>query len=233
MSRPRSEEAGPGASIVQTLDRGITALEIIAGAMEAISVTELAQRMNVSKSIAYRLVRTLEYRNLVRRTSGTCYVPSLYLGRLGAHSYRPLKEVAAAPMRRLADAVGHTAYISMRDGDEIASILVQEPSDPEIIAYRPSARHPIERGSDWVAWLAGQQPGPLDTREVLLARERGYSITMGEVIPGLTGMSSPIVLRTGECIGIVSVLFLNKDEDTAFIGHRLITASHIISDELD
>lgn len=207
-------------------------LEIIAESPVPISVTAVAEQMGVSKSIAYRLVRTLEARDLVRKTSGSKYVPSLYLGRLGAHSYRPLQEVAAEPMRRLSNAVGHTSYIAMREGDEITTIWVQEPSDPEIIAYRPSVRHPIGKGSTWVAWLAGQSPGSLDTREVLRTRERGYALTTGEVIPGLSAMSSPIVLPSGECIAMVSVLFLNKDEDIPFIGRRLITASQLISDEL-
>lgn len=232
MGRLRLGPESEASSIVQTLDRGITALELIANSVEPISVATIAERMGVGKSVAYRLVRTLEARNLVRKTSSSHYEPSLYLGRLGAKSYRPLQAAAAPQMKKLAKAIGHTVYIAIPEGDEMVTVWVESPTDPDTIAYRPSARHPMGKGATWVAWKSAHEPGPEDTREVLKARQSGIAMTTGEVIPGLSALASPVVASTGECVGVLSAIFLNRNIDTGFIGRKVLVSAEVIGDDL-
>ena len=54
----------------QTLDRGLRVLEAIATADEAPRIEDLASRIAVHRSIAYRIVRTLELHALIWRDSG-------------------------------------------------------------------------------------------------------------------------------------------------------------------
>ena len=49
----------------QTLSRGIRILEILADAREPLSIDEIARRLDVHRSVAYRLLRTLEDHGLV------------------------------------------------------------------------------------------------------------------------------------------------------------------------
>jgi len=51
----------------QTLSRGIRILEILADAREPLSIDELSQRLGVHRSVAYRLLRTLEHHRLTVR----------------------------------------------------------------------------------------------------------------------------------------------------------------------
>src|SRR6266540_6078264 len=53
----------------QTLDRGLTVLELLADAPDGLSITELAAALGVSRTVVYRLVNTLELHRLVRRDS--------------------------------------------------------------------------------------------------------------------------------------------------------------------
>ena len=53
----------------QTLDRGLTVLELLADAPDGLSITELAASLSVSRTVVYRLVNTLELHRLVRRDS--------------------------------------------------------------------------------------------------------------------------------------------------------------------
>ena len=53
----------------QTLDRGLTVLELLADAPDGLSITELAAALEVSRTVVYRLVNTLEQHRLVRRDS--------------------------------------------------------------------------------------------------------------------------------------------------------------------
>jgi DNA-binding IclR family transcriptional regulator len=232
MGRRREGPESAASSISQTLDRGITALEMIAFASEPVDVATVAEKMGVGKSVAYRLIRTLEARRLVRRTSQSTYEPSLYLGRVGAKSFRPLQAAAVPHMRKLANALGHTTYIAMREGDEIVTIWVEEPTSTDTIAYRPSVRHAVGKGATWIALMAGEPPGPEDTREIIRARETGFAMTTGQVIPGLSGMASPIMAGTGECVGVLATVFLNRGEDTMFIGRKLLVAAQLIGEEL-
>src|SRR5690606_7039150 len=51
----------------QTLARGIRILEILADARVPLTIAQLAERLEVHRSIAYRILRTLEDHHLVAR----------------------------------------------------------------------------------------------------------------------------------------------------------------------
>jgi DNA-binding IclR family transcriptional regulator len=60
--------AKSGGSLVQSVDRAVTVLEILARHGEA-GVTEIAEELGVHKSTAFRLVGALEQRRLVEQTA--------------------------------------------------------------------------------------------------------------------------------------------------------------------
>ena len=68
MTPPAAAQAGaalPQASPSQTLSRGIRALEILAAAPGPLTIAELADAMGVHRSVAYRILRTLEDHSLL------------------------------------------------------------------------------------------------------------------------------------------------------------------------
>jgi DNA-binding IclR family transcriptional regulator len=167
----------------QTLDRGLTVLEVLAESAEGLTVTELAARLGVSRTVVYRLVVTLEQHALLRRgADGRC---RLGLGLLPlARQVQPvLREAAVPALRRLADSVGATAYLTVVDGTDSVVAAVVEPSrleGPGLL--RPGARLPLERGA------AG--------RAVLAARETedpGFLTAALEVSPGTVGVAAPLL----------------------------------------
>src|SRR3954465_11771409 len=66
----------------QTLDRGLRILEPLAAAGSAQSVMDIAQAVGLHRSIAYRLLRTLEDHQLVERDAGGRYGLGLGLAAL-------------------------------------------------------------------------------------------------------------------------------------------------------
>ena len=76
----------------QTLDRGLRVLEVIATADEAPRIDELASRIEVHRSIAYRIVRTLELHALDLARLGR--------GRAIRATSSPSGRVPAAPRSR-------------------------------------------------------------------------------------------------------------------------------------
>ena len=51
----------------QTLDRGLRVLRVLAESPEGLTVTELSNRLQVNRTVVYRLISTLEQHGLVRR----------------------------------------------------------------------------------------------------------------------------------------------------------------------
>ena len=146
-------------STSQTLDRGLAVLESIAWATAPPTIDELAEAHGVHRSIAYRIVRTLEARHLVRRdASGRCHA-GVRLASLARGVRAPLLTAAVPVLTSLANELGMTSFLVVRDGDEAVTVESIEPQTSEIhLAYRPGIRHPVELGAPGLALLAG---GPL------------------------------------------------------------------------
>jgi DNA-binding IclR family transcriptional regulator len=177
---------------LQTLDRGLRALDFVARSSDGVSVSAVAEYLGVHRAIAYRIVATLEEHHLVRRT------PDARV-RLGAgvaalsHGFAPQLLSAARPvLRDLVEATGATAFLSVAEGQECVVVLVEQERARRHglrVSYQEGTRHPIHRGAPGIAILAVRPPGPDDPADVVEARERGYSVTHGQLQPGAVGVS--------------------------------------------
>ncbi|WUH93340.1 helix-turn-helix domain-containing protein [Streptomyces sp. NBC_00433] len=151
----------------QTLDRGLRVLKLLADTDHGLTVTELAAKLGVNRTVVYRLLATLEQHSLVRRDLGGR--ARVGLGVLGlAHQVHPLLREAALPaLRSLAEDIGATAHLTLVDGSEALAVAVVEPTWTDYhVAYRTGFRHPLERGAAGRAILAGRgmQPTPDGSR---------------------------------------------------------------------
>lgn len=141
----------------QTLDRGLRVLKLLADTDHGLTVTELAAKLGVNRTVVYRLLATLEQHSLVRRDLGGR--ARVGLGVLGlAHQVHPLLREAALPaLRALAEDIGATAHLTLVDGTEALAVAVVEPTWTDYhVAYRTGFRHSLERGAAGRAILAGR-----------------------------------------------------------------------------
>jgi DNA-binding IclR family transcriptional regulator len=188
----------------QTLARGIRVLRLLASESRGLTMTELARRVEVNRTVAYRLVSTLVEFGLARRDDQGRV--SLGIGVIDlARAIEPMLRDQARPvLRRLAEEVGATAHLTIAEGDEALAIAVIEPSWTDYhVAYRVGTRHPLERGA------AG--------RAILLGRDAEatapYAVTHDELQPGASGLASPVRGVPGlECsVGVVALGELDVD----------------------
>ncbi|SEG78773.1 transcriptional regulator [Actinacidiphila yanglinensis] len=179
----------------QTLDRGLRVLKLLADTDHGLTVTELAAKLGVNRTVVYRLLATLEQHSLVRRDLGGR--ARVGLGVLGlAHQVHPLLREAALPaLRALAEDIGATAHLTLVDGTEALAVAVVEPTWTDYhVAYRTGFRHPLDRGAAGRAILAGRgmQPTPdgggwehADGEEVAEVAELALRAAVaGEVLDG-------------------------------------------------
>lgn len=196
---------------LQTLDRGLQALMMIAQEEHGVSIAELAARLTVHRAIAYRIVNTLETHGLITRADRGRLRLGAGLLTLASRFEPQLRSLARPVLRELAEATRAAAFVSVPSGEDCVAIMVTEPEGTLLrVAYRVGSRHPLGRGAAGIAILAGRPASANDPETVSAARREGFSVTRGELQKGAVGVASPvhghdaIPLGLEACIGVVA-----------------------------
>jgi DNA-binding IclR family transcriptional regulator len=199
----------------QTLDRGLTVLALLAKASDSLTVAELAEQLDTARAGVYRLLRTLESHNLVARI-GSRYVLGFGIAELASRLRPRLQSTVLPILRQLSQQTNSTALLSVADGDQALILMTEEPPQSTMhLAMREGARHPLHLGADGVAILAGRPPSDADTKDVRLARRRGYAVSIGALQPGAVGVAAPIRMSdwSTASVGIVQLGVKVSDDD--------------------
>ncbi|WP_067250287.1 IclR family transcriptional regulator, partial [Microbacterium resistens] len=185
----------------QTLSRGVRILEVLADARSPLSIDEVAARLEVHRSIAYRLVRTLEDHRLIARDSSGLLALGPRMAALAAGVASDLQSEALPELTAVANELGMTCFLAVLDGEECITLVSVEPRHTVAsVAQRPGARHPATVGAPGKAILAQLSdtdalvPDPLRD-EVARIRERGFATSHDEVIPTVQSVAVPLPLR--------------------------------------
>lgn len=208
MGEPRAAEGS------QTLERGLRALRLLAVSPDGLTATEVAAELGVHRSVAYRLLTTLVRQHFAARDAEARYRVGADLVGL-AEQVRPrLREIAEGVLRRLADERGATACLVIADGDEAVAVSVVEPSSrgPRF-SYRVGNRDPLDRGAGGLAILAAGPALESEPERVRQARQQGYAVTGGEIVPGTHAVAAPV--RTGHPDGPASVTLITHRQEVA------------------
>ena len=230
MTLRRASSRGPHS---QTLDRGLRALEAIAGPAQPLSIDELAEQLELHRSVTYRIVRTLEDHLLVRRDSAGRLHPGLGLSALAQSVEAALQQAAAPQLTQLADDLAMTAFLVVREGDEVVTVLTVEPRHSAAhVTYRPGVRHAVDRGAPGLALLAAGPQLPDERAEVTLARERGWAYSQSEVLPGMSAVGVGIPTPNGVSAACAVVFVLHPGHDLEAIGRAVRRAAAAIPGRL-
>jgi len=196
---------------LQTLDRGLTVLSIVASRPHGISVADLTESLGVHRAITYRLVATLHAHQLVVRGSdGLVYLGAGVTGL--AQSYLPhLRDLVQPILVKLADELRTTSFLSVAEGNECVVVHTAEPRGAALrVTYQAGTRHTLALGAPGLAILAGRPEAPDDSERVREARQVGYAVTHGELQEGAVGCSAPLPQLTHAAslegsIGVVAI----------------------------
>ena len=227
MSNRRTAASAPAAT-VQSVDRAISVLEILAHSGEA-GVTELAGKLGVHKSTAFRLVSSLENRGLVEQhlERGKYRLGMGILHLAGATTASlDLVQEARPPCRALAAETKETVNLAvLSDGsalylDQVAGSSTLQPRN--WIGQRIPL-HATSNGKVLLSGLFNEQikemvghnplaytPRTITTPKALLAaveevRARGHAVAIDEYEVGLTAIAAPVRNQQGAVVASVSV----------------------------
>jgi DNA-binding transcriptional ArsR family regulator len=217
----------------QTLDRGVRVLKLLADSERGLTVTELAGRLEVNRTVVYRLLATLEQHGLVRRDIGGRARVGLGVLRL-AHRVHPLLREAALPaLRNLAEDLGATAHLTLVDGHEALVVAVIEPSWTDFhVAYRTGLRHQLDENAAGRAILAaralpyGGRPEPAFTA----TGAAGYPGSGPEERSGAYGAAAALLGLSGieGCVGVVMLGGMVPER----VGPRVVEAATEVAEAL-
>ena len=201
---------------VKSAARVLDLLELFAVSTEPIGVTELARLVSIPKSSAQALLGTLVARGYLART-GSAYELARDLKRSGwvGGSLPRLIKAAEPAMRRMADASGESAFLSlMTPSGELK--YVAKAVSPNVVRYDAPLTNtrPAYCTSSGVILLAYLPPAKLDEyfarvklerrtpntvtdRRALMAalekaRRLGYADVCDGHVQGASGVSAPI-----------------------------------------
>ncbi len=132
--------------VVQSIDRALALLEILAEDDDGYRLVDLAQRAGLSPSTTHRLLTTLETRRFTQfdRETGLWHV-GVQCFAVGANFVRRRNLVAQSRpfMRQLRDTAGETVNLGMADQGEVVILTQVESRELMRAIARPGGRSPM------------------------------------------------------------------------------------------
>lgn len=254
----RSEGAKSVTSAVQSVDRAIAILEILAHDGES-GVTEIAAQLEVHKSTAFRLIATLERRGLVEQNAerGKYRLGVGILRLAGATTARLDVVQEARPLARaLAAATGETVNIAVLS-EGAALYLDQITGGSSLQSHNwVGQRIPLHATANGKILLSGLDPAEISaavgtrlrsytsttvtTVKALLVdvesvRAAGHAIAVDELEHGLTAVAAPLRNAHGDVIASLSVSGPTFRFDEARLAEALrlvVETAHEVSERL-
>ncbi len=246
-----------GSAGVQSVDRALTILEVLARVGEA-GVTEIAGELGVHKSTAFRLVTTLESHRLVEQTTerGRYRLGVGVLRLAGATTARlDLVQEARPVCRQLAADTGETVNIAVLS-ESSALYLDQIAGSSALQPHNWVGQHiPLHATSNGKVLLSGLDDARVTEvlgtllrytsttitkkaklrEELAQVREQGYAVAVDELEEGLTAIAAPVRNAHGDVVASMSVsgptFRLTEDRVDEVVG-QLVSAALEVSHRL-
>ncbi|KJF24013.1 IclR family transcriptional regulator [Rhodococcus sp. ACPA4] len=224
--RPRISPVQVDSGMSKTLHHGLEILELLTSYPHGLSVTDIADGIGVHRTVAHRLIRTLEAHHLCRKDTFKRVTLGAGLVTLAEPVEQDLRTLARPILEELADATEATAHLVVRESEtEVRALMVVEPRSARMhVAFRPGQVDPIDRGSAGLSMLASLPPVDGERDEVRIARARGYASTIGEITPSVHGISAAVPGRRGDAITSIGISAFHADDQDA-LGAEVIAAA--------
>jgi DNA-binding IclR family transcriptional regulator len=243
MTHTAAAAAGAGAgqaSPSQTLSRGIRALEILAAAPGPMTIAGLADAMGVHRSVAYRILRTLEDHSLLVRDDAGRVQPGPGLAVLARSVSRNLQGAALPELTHLANTLDMTAFVALWDHHDCITLVTVEPRHSgATVAQHPGTRHPINAGAPGIAIQSALTEAEWDRLgtgvpyrpEAAAARLTGYSASHDEVIAGVSSLAAPVRVPGGRPAAL-AVVYIRSVHHPSVVGAALAESAARIERQL-
>jgi len=245
---------------VQSVARAMKILKLFK-THEELGITQIAQKLNLSKSTVYGLVQALKVEGFLEKNSNNkSYICGLEAFKLGMSfaSRMDLRNISAERARTLSEEVGETVHLSVMLGGRCINVARFNPDRlfmliPQLGTFIPA--HCTAMGKVLLASLNREQlhstikevgldnytPYTITSLQDLenqleKVRQQGYAVSNQEALLGLSCVAAPIRDYTGQVAAAISVAgstesLMQKDRKEKTI-HEVVKAALDISNRL-
>jgi len=213
---------------IPNLARACQVLHLLATERQGLSVTELARRLAMPRTTAFRVLKTLCAEGMIEQQNGG-YRAGAGLLRLGLEALQAveLRSLAAPILRQLAQETGETAHLAVREGSQMLILEVSDSPNPLRVASRPGALVSIHCAATGKAMLAtlpadelhdllsGLELAPRTQNtitsvtglawEVEAIRQRGYAVDNEEYHDGVRCLAAPVRDAHGAPVAAIGI----------------------------
>jgi DNA-binding IclR family transcriptional regulator len=220
----------PGA-LSQTVARALAILRAFDRDKRELGISELSERLDLPKTIVFRLVQTLRDSEFLERNGENAkYRIGLGAFEIGNLFKSPTLDAEAAPfMRQLVDQTGHTAQLAVLHRDEMVIIGRMEGRGPLKYGVSVGERRRLHNSAVGKAVLSALTAAQVDAMlaptglkkvttntitdpralrtELQQIRARGYAVNWEENTPGVASVAAPVVSRHSPELAALSVAF--------------------------
>lgn len=202
--------AAPGGAAA--VDRALTLLSAFTPGDNGLSLIELAQRTQLYKSTALRLLASLEHARLVQKLGDGRYALGAEIARLhGVYAASfSLDQVVLPVLRDLVAATGESAAYHVRQGEARLCLYRVDSPHPIRDHIRAGDVLPANRGTGariLIAFSArGIRAGNQKDRQLYAKiREQGYYTAIGDRLAEVAGISAPVFQADGTLAGALTL----------------------------
>jgi len=227
--RPRAFNPSPDANSVQSLDRALRILAVVADA-DGLSLSEVAARSGIAAPTAYRMLSTMEAHGMVEfGKADQLWSVGVAAYRVGAAFLRrrKLADRARAVMQDLMEKTGETANLGLAEDDSVVFVSQVETHQAIRAFFRPGTRSAFHASGIGKAMMANMpaervnaiirraglegftqrtlvEPSAL-ARDLWESRVRGWAVDDEERHPGMRCVAAAFFNEHGEPLGGISV----------------------------
>lgn len=215
---------------VQTLDRALDIIELLATSTQCMGVTEIGLKLDLHKSTVHRLINALVQRGYIEKDQKTgLYRIGLKFIEISSHHLHQLelKTEAAPIMRRLAEMTGQVTHLAILDETDVVYIEKFDVVQSLRLYSQIGKRIPVYCSSLGKVLLAGQSnsrqkqilqsidyipytENTIRDRDALLLElketvQRGWAVDNEEHETGIRCIAAPVKDFTRKVIAALSI----------------------------
>jgi len=221
-------DAHPAPGGAAAVDRALALLRAFRSGDSALSLAELAQRTELYKSTALRLLASLEHAGMVQKLEDGRYAIGPEVARLHglyAASFS-LDRLVLPVLKKLVQATGESAayHVLQGQGANLARLCLFRVDSPHPIRdhVRAGDLLPADRGTGARVLMAfdparQQDASARDRRLYAQIRERGFHAAVGDRHPDIAGISAPVFHADGAVAAALTLTMPTQRYDERWV----------------
>lgn len=219
---------------IPVIDRMMDVLSLLERRPAGVMIRDIVVQVGLPRTTVYRILNTLQFHDVVCRTSSGGYRLGPRLMALAAravserHDY-DLAAVTLPHLEKLAAATGEGCKVSVVEGEGLVVVAATDGKREYALSVVPGQRMPLHAGAAGKVLLAYLPKAELDERlgaqlprytprtftdpkklsaELGKIRRQGWAEDKGEYSPSILAFAAPIEDRSGRVVAALSVPFL-------------------------